>query len=81
MYVDSLERLTHERRVELKARLRAHSALNRTHRPLPSMNERVLLEKYRRIQDQVLALLQEADACATEIRAERDERLRYGVVV
>lgn len=81
VYVDSLERLTHERRVQLKARLREHSAQNRTNRPLPSMNERVLLEKYRGIQDQVLALLQEADACATEIRTERDERLRCSVVV
>lgn len=77
-YVDSLERLTHEQRGELKARLRAHSALNRTDWPLPSMNERVLLKKYRGIQEQVQALLQEADACATEIRAERDGRLRIG---
>jgi hypothetical protein len=82
VYVDSLARLDQERRVELKARLRAHSELATKNRLRPSMNERVLLEKYRAIQDQVLALLQAADACATEIRTERQrrhERLRRTV--
>lgn len=73
-YVDGLSRLSDESRGELKARLRAHSELAKVPQVRPSHNERVLLQKYREIQNQVLRLLQEADACAERIRNERQRR-------
>ncbi len=72
-YIDGRHTLSEESRARVKARLRAHSELARMNRARPSPNERALLQKYRDIQNQVLALLQEADACAEDIRAERQK--------
>ncbi|QQK02974.1 hypothetical protein JFN94_02005 [Burkholderia anthina] len=74
VFVDGLAALSDEGRAELKARLRAHSELTKSSTLSASQNERALLQRYRAIQDQVLALLQDADACAEEIRAERQRR-------
>nr|CCA87186.1 hypothetical protein RALSY_mp30506 [Ralstonia syzygii R24] len=73
-YIDGLHTLSEESRAKVKARLRAHSELARMNRARPSPSERALLQKYRNIQNQVLALLQEADACAEDIRTERQKR-------
>ncbi|WP_334012324.1 hypothetical protein [Burkholderia cepacia] len=66
MYIDGLFELSEKHRAELKIRLRAHSALAIMNRIRPSPHERVLLQRYRTIQDQVLTLLREADVCAEE---------------
>jgi len=72
-YIDGLYRSSEEGRAMVKARLRAHSELTKMSRVRSSPNERALLQKYRNIQNQVLALLREADACANDIRTERQK--------
>lgn len=77
-YVDSLTKLGESTRAAMKARLRAHSGLTTMSNTGATPRERALLRKYRVIQDQVLALLKDADDCAAEIRAERQKRRRSG---
>jgi 5-methylcytosine-specific restriction endonuclease McrA len=73
-YIDSLVPFDLKRRAALKALLHAHAQLTKTSDSRPSLRERILLKKYREIQDHVLSLLREADTCASEIRAERQLR-------
>jgi 5-methylcytosine-specific restriction endonuclease McrA len=70
-YIDNLAPFDLKRRAMLKAPLRAHAQLTKASDSRPTPRERKLLRKYSEIQNHVLALLQEADACAAEIRAER----------
>jgi len=73
-YIDSLVPFDVKKRAMLKAPLRAHAQLTKMSDSRPTARERKLLKQYREIQDHVLALLQEADACAAQIRAEREVR-------
>lgn len=73
-YIDSLVQLGVSTRESMKARLRAHASLATMSSTGVTSRERALLRKYRSIQDQVLALLQDADVCAEEVRSERQKR-------
>ena len=68
-FVDGLTALSEEQKEDLKARLTAHQSLAKA---VDSSNrdaaEAALLKQYRKIQDDVLKLMEAADDCAEAIR-------------